>query len=114
MLTLTEAREWCADHPECRGFTFSAQGECPQSDSIQLHIIFKTKADWIPGDGWHTFTVDDQKQAPAELGWAQRGEGGRGAALLRLVTQAAEADKGSDASQEDTQEQLAAWMAKVL
>ena len=65
-LTITEAQEWCASHPQCLGFTFAGPPGDPPADAL-LDIYFKSSAEWSPGDGWHTYVVS---AAPAAVNFS--------------------------------------------
>jgi hypothetical protein len=58
LCSLVQAQEWCASHPECRGFTFA--GADPQP-GVAVHCFFKSIDTVIAGavGGWKRLAFDD-------------------------------------------------------
>ena len=59
VMTVSEAKIWCAQQPECRGFTFESPLE--QSPHLKAQMYFKNKGGATgAGAGWHSYV---QKRA---------------------------------------------------
>jgi hypothetical protein len=71
-MTLVEAKQWSADHPECLGFTFAGPPGTPP-DNAPLDVYFKTSDEWAPGDGWHSFTKQAAAMMAAHAGFMPGG-----------------------------------------
>ena len=62
-MSVGDAKKWCAEHPECLGFCFNGPpGEPPDDAVITAH--FKSRQEWSPGEGWHTY-IKKVAQPPA-------------------------------------------------
>jgi hypothetical protein len=63
-MSIGDAKNWCTQHPEALGFCFNGPpGDPPDAAVVTIH--FKSKADWAPGEGWHTYIKSVHFNPPA-------------------------------------------------
>ena len=54
-MAIGAAKAMALERADCLGFTFNGPPGTPPDEAI-VTVIFKSSAEWAPGDGWHTFT----------------------------------------------------------
>ena len=62
-MSISAAKAMALQGDECLGFTFEGPPGNPPDDAV-VTVMFKSSAEWSPGEGWHTYTKTAAAPAP--------------------------------------------------